>query len=81
MVKNKYVCEYCKKEFIRKSNLEMHELTCNGEGKKHKNIDNSSINCSNGKHDLVMLNPNIESNRRALNLGFSAVCRKCKELV
>jgi uncharacterized Zn-finger protein len=83
MVKNKYVCEKCKKEFTRKSNLDLHYLTCDGTGKNIKNktiIDKSSINNTKCDHDMIMLNPKIMSNKRAIMCGYSAVCRKCGEL-
>jgi transposase-like protein len=85
MEKSKYICQKCNKTFTRKANLNMHELTCEGEVKKKEKkidiIDKLSINCEKGIHDLVMLNPHVISQKRAIINGFSAVCKKCGELV
>ena len=85
MEKSKYICEKCGKSFTRKANLNMHEIACKGVKKnvvkKVAITDDLSINCEKGRHDLVMLNGNVISQRRAMQMGFSAVCKKCGELV
>lgn len=79
-----FKCEKCGREFVRESNKSMHEKFCKG-GKGNK--ENSSIikDKNNKKsdcvHDFIMLNPKYENQRQALSMGYSAFCRKCKDLI
>ncbi|MGA3282467.1 MAG: hypothetical protein ABSD50_15975 [Smithella sp.] len=93
----RFECKKCKRLFNRKSNLELHEKNCDGivkEVKKKKVIDNLSIKdekenvkikeCKESKtgiHDLIVLRPINIIQKRAIENGYTAYCRICRELI
>jgi hypothetical protein len=69
----------------------MHERTCDGKAKTYKKKDKTSLNVkkplveciksSTGKHDLVVLRGINQIQVRAMQRGYTAYCKICKELI
>jgi hypothetical protein len=86
-----YKCSKCKRIFKRKVNLEMHEKSCKGINKIidktliiKKDINNNKKECPNSKtglHDLVILRNINPIQMKAINAGYTAYCKICKELI
>jgi len=90
-------CINCGKEFNQQSNLDLHIISCKGikkEIKKNKIIDKLPINIEKkeikikeckesktGNHDLIVLRPINNIQKRAIQNGYTAYCRICEELI
>jgi hypothetical protein len=91
----KYSCEKCGREFARKNNMEMHFKFCKGINEKKKNTDklpmikknkgnDKSKECPKSKtgfHDLVILKNINLIQKKAIEDGYTAYCKICKELI
>jgi len=82
-------CTKCGKEFVRSSNLVMHETYCKKIKKNERlpvdnvqiaNNDKENIYNNECIHQYRYLNNHIKNERLAIKNGYEVVCIKCYDL-
>jgi hypothetical protein len=75
-----FKCESCGKILKTAQTLKMHSLTHNKkENKDTKEVkETKNYECS---HEFIVLNGNNANQKKALNDGYSAYCKKCAILI
>ena len=85
-------CDFCGKEFKNQGSKNLHEYWCdknpilnahqNKADLKKSDLTKNGINKSSEcQHEMVILNGNNAYQKKAINDGYSAYCKKCFILI
>jgi DNA-directed RNA polymerase subunit RPC12/RpoP len=71
-----YKCHFCGKELKNQGSVNLHERKCPKNPGNVKHEENHGV-C---QHEFRLLNPKNPAENRAIQAGYSEVCKHCKEL-